>query len=360
MSNNFCKFLSNQVRIEYGQLRPCCWFKESVDLYDSTAASTYLQRLENITSWSDTNGNCNECYSRESKGLYSPRLESFEIQRFKQVHDNTKISIEIQIDKDCNAACLICGPWNSTTWEKYNLNENRSTYSITHVKNDTSRFMNVIKSKIDFSSATSVLFLGGEPLKTKSHLEFLKLIKNPSQTTIKYITNCSYRPDEETLEVWSRFNQVIITASIDGIGEHFNYLRWPLQWHQVESNIMFFLSNPTSNIKMPRFSYTTTPLSIWYHDRYVSWAKTTFNNAETMFDRPWQPQGQTPMALSAIPELLQSAIKEKYGPGHEISRLLVPFDTTQYRTFMSYISQHDYRRQISWKTTFPEMAEYFK
>lgn len=361
MKNPFCNLLTNQIRIEYGQLKPCCWFKESVDINDTVAIKQFLKKIESIDSWEATEGNCEECQQRESKNTFSPRLESLGSFRLNSTPENSKLSIEIQIDRDCNGACLICGPWNSTTWEKYdNKIRNIPIKNVSDVKTETSQLINSVKNIANFDSVQRVLFLGGEPFKTKSHLEFLKLISNPNQTVLKYTTNGSYRVDDEVLEVWSKFKHIQIQFSIDGIGEHFNYLRWPLPWHQVESNIEFFNSKPLPNIGISLFSYTTTPLSLFYHDRYDAWARSTFTDGEKMFSKPWQPRGNSPMDLSAIPPYLQHIIREKYGPDHRISKLLLPFDRGNYLRFISYVNYHDQHRQLEWRKIFPEVQEYFR
>lgn len=361
MSNNFCKLLSNQIRIEYGQLRPCCWFRDSVDITDTHGVQQFLSKIEKIDSYEAAEGNCSECQYRETNGLHLPRTQSLQSYILGDATNNTKLSIEIQIDKDCNGACLICGPWNSTTWEKYeNKTQKISTQKISNFKLETSNFVSDLSKRIDFSSAKSVLFLGGEPLRTNSHLAFLKLIKNPAGTQIKYTTNGSYYPDDETLETWSKFKQVQIQFSIDGIGEHFDYLRWPLQWSQVENNIKLLKNKPLPNIEITRFSYTTTPFSLYYHDRYVDWASTIFGDGEFMFSKMWQPRGHTPMALSAIPPLLQKEIKTRYGENHQATNILEKFNGLSYRRFMSYITEHDQHRQLNWRNTFPEIAKFFR
>ena len=210
----------------------------------------------------------------------------------------------------------------------------------------------------------SILFLGGEPLRTDSHIRLLENIEHPKKASLRYTTNGSYRPDERTLEAWSKFKEVKLQFSIDGIGEHFNYLRWPLQWHQVESNLQYILDLKNSNVTLTPFSYTTTPLSLSYHDQYEDWAKKFFANSNInigeMFERPWQPRGETPMGLAAVPPKLQQRIKEKYGDAHAISRLLEPFTAKQYLSFMNYIRIHDKHRQTNWRNVFPEMQEFYR
>lgn len=356
MANNFCRYLTNQIRIEYGEMKPCCWFKDSAAITDDVAVKKFQEKLKNINSWATADNSCSECARREFNGSFSPRKESLQHPSFQNAEDKI-VKVEIQIDKDCNGACLICGPWNSTTWEKYDLNikgipvkEHRGS------KEATSKYIQQLHDAIDFSAAQQILFLGGEPLRTDTHLEFLNRIPHPENIEIRYTTNGSYFPDERTLEVWARFRKVNLQFSIDGIDDHFNYLRWPLRWDQVVNNIKR-IKNLQNNIVISTFSYTTTPLSIFYHDRYVAWSMQEFGC--DMFTKPWQPRGNTELNLSAIPPALATAIKEKYGSNHEISKLLVPYNPIQHQTMLEYIEFHDQHRKLSWRETFPEVVEYF-
>ena len=140
-------------------------------------------------------------------------------------------------------------------------------------------------------------------------------------------------------------------------------MRWPLQWHQVESNLRFLMKLTESNIKISPFSYTTTPFSLYYQDTYEAWAHDFFKDSlidpAPMFAKPWQPRS-TPMELSAIPQALAEAITNKYGAEHSITKMLVPFDTIKNRQFMQYINYHDQHRHQDWRQVFPEMVKYFQ
>lgn len=358
MTTNFCNFLTAQLRVEYGKMAPCCWFNESdrrkIDSKESVIE--FVKNLNDITDWESSRGACNFCKNQETRGLFSPRKNSFIT---TQLSENSKVqTLELQLDRDCNAACLICGPWNSTTWEKYDFKI--KNIPVTHYKEDKTVTLNYIQQvidSVDFSELQTILFLGGEPLRTETHLEFLNLIPIPENVTVKYTTNGSYFPDPNTLETWKKFKKIIIQFSIDGIDDHFNYLRWPLQWSQVTDNLLR-LSELNSNIHLSaRFSYTVTALNIFYHDRYVEWSENNFG--VDMFCRPWAARNSK-LDLSAIPADFADIIREKYGHDHEISKLLVPYNPAKHREMLKYLEYHDQHRKRNWRHTFPEVAEYLQ
>lgn len=373
MPNNFCRFLTNQVRIEYGYMKPCCWFRDSdkVPIDNEAHVKFFRDRLSAIASFEDADGACDECANREKAGSFSPRLESLSLPEFADDQGTDVTKLEIQIDRDCNGACLICGPWNSSTWEKYKakteakingtpIQEVTDTYSATQEQ------IKKLRRIISLDQARSVLFLGGEPLRNDHHMTLLKDVAHPELMVLNYTTNGSCRPDPELLEFWKQFKKVTITFSIDGVGEHFDYLRWPLQWHQVESNIRYLFEYNQANVTIVRASYTTTPLSLYYHDRYQAafeqFAESVGHvdrRVNPWFERPWQPRGKTPMALSAVPPALAELIRERYGPDHSITKLLEPFDPAKHEEFKRYIAWHDSHRNTSWQETFPEMIPFY-
>ena len=370
MSNNFCRYLSNQVRIEYGFMKPCCWFRDDykISIDNEDDVRDFRKTLSAITSWEDTKDACSECHVRENLGLHSPRLESLVSPAFRNVVDDSIVKLEIQIDRDCNAACLICGPWNSSTWEKYNSKiGTRLGFEPIELKDtDADTLIQIAKLKkiLSLDQTNDIRFLGGEPLRNDHHVSLLSEVAHPENITLNYTTNGSYRPSVELLNFWRRFKRVNLTFSIDGVGEHFNYLRWPLQWHQIESNIEYIVKYGQENIYLTKGSYTVTPFSLYYHDQYVE-AQQQFvtrigQKLNPWFETPWEPRGRTPMALGAVPLKLAKIIADKYGPDHSITKLLVPFSPAKHEEFKQYIAIHDCNRQTNWQKTFPEMIEFYK
>jgi hypothetical protein len=78
-----------------------------------------------------------------------------------------------------------------------------------------------------------------------------------------------------------------------------------------------------------------------------------------MFERPWQPRGNTEMQLNAIPPTLADAIRSKYGADHSVTKLLETYSTAKNTEFKKYINFHDQHRGTNWRQVFPEMVKYF-
>lgn len=366
--SNFCQYLTNQMRFEYGRVRACCWIKRTADSANPQEVSEYQQWMHDIDDWVPE---CEFCYHRESKGMHSPRLESF-----NKINSNDRpgkcVNLELQIDQECNGACLICGPHNSTTWSKYNPDFKSKKIDFFKInETNVKKYIRQVKSYVKFDFLKRVLFLGGEPLRTTTHLEIIKEIeqvRSLKDIALSYTTNGSVMPNAETIELWKKFKVVNLNLSIDAVGEHFNYLRWPLQWHQVESNLKQLLNLPDLKVKFT-CSYTLTPFNIFYHDQYVNWAKTFFSgvdkdiiNPDTFFSKPFSAFGV--MTTAATPGPLQEIIRSKYNQtvlnGHSVSKCLIDYDHTAFINFMNYVEYHDRHRNLNWRKTFPEIEQYFR
>ena len=359
----FCNFLSNQYHFTYDIVKPCCWIKNlpttSASILNPEGIADQVQRLSNINDWIPE---CEYCHNLEKNGATSPRLNSLKEEIFSDIDEpGAPIKIEVQIDEDCNGACLMCGPHASTTWEQYILKTTKDTkpffkYNIP-VGN---RFLSV-KNTIKWDSVKQIHFFGGEPMKTDTHVRILKLVTRPENVNLEYVTNGSILPDAETFEIWKKFKSVKINVSIDGIDEHFNYLRWPLQWKTVKSNLLEYANLDPNKFKIDT-SFVATPFNILYQDRYMSWAtdflKDTNLKNNKLFNYPWPVMGV--INLSCVPPSLADEVALKYGYNSRIYQLIKPFDTKKFKEFMDYIEYHDGHRDNSWRDTFPEVVHHFK
>jgi hypothetical protein len=368
MTQNFCRYLTNQYRFVYGVLQPCCWYTKTQDLAVSPEAiEAYKQELYAIKDWVPE---CGFCKEREEKGMHSPRLDANREQSINWV-DGEGVNLEFQIDKDCNGACLICGSWNSTTWEQYTTQTiNKKVFTIKTNEDNVETWLKQIRETVSFDKVKRITFLGGEPLRTDTHFRILsevKQVQDLSKVSVTYITNGSAKPTLEQLKVWAELKNIHLHFSLDAIGEHFNYLRWPLQWSQVEKNLRYIIDLNLPNLSITG-SYTLTPFNIFYHDRYDGWAteffKDTPHNSKNIFRQPFMANGV--MSLSALPPVLAMIVRKKYATvassdnDHTVDKCIPNYTKTSYDEFMKHIEYHDKHRKLAWREVFPEIEKYFK
>ena len=369
-TEDFCLFLKHQTRFNLGRIEPCCWFSRKTNAYDPIEIKDYRNRIAEIDGWVDE---CNHCWHLESRNTDSPRLIAARDPGMLGITDTTGprdiTALEIQVDSECNAACIQCGSYSSTTWQKYQstktINKQEFNKQITlNNQYSTGQHIEMIKQSVDFSKLTQLSFLGGEPLINDNHVHLIKEIakyKSLATVSLRYTTNGSQLLTDEIIDLWRQVKSVNLLISIDGIDEHFNYHRWPLQWHQVENNIKFFRDLDLPNLKLG-ISSTVTPFNIFYYDRYLQWQEEFFKNNKSKlrggFVYAHAAQG-TQVNMYSIPPRLSEQIKIKYKDFSWLVSKIETFDVNQYNNFMGYIYFHDQKRGLNWQEVFPEIVEYF-
>jgi sulfatase maturation enzyme AslB (radical SAM superfamily) len=361
----FCKFLANTYHFSYDNVKPCCWIKHTPDTQINILDPDIKGKLENIRQVNNWIPECSYCHELEDAGTTSPRTDANRESIFRPddiIGDAVKV--ELQLDDDCNAACLMCGTWNSTTWQQYETKTIKSKSPSYRWKTTIDERIAAVNNTINFNKTKEIHFFGGEPFKGDTQLKILQMIDHPEKIKLVYISNGSIFPCDDTLELWKKFDKVHIGVSIDGVGEQFNYLRWPLQWHQVENNLVKYIKLSHRNVTL-NSSFTANPFNIFYIDKYTEWAeefadkyKTNKTDLPSWFAKP-QPVMGDHMDMSAIPPKLQKIIKSKYGEFGRAAKIMNKFDIEKCLHMLNYTRFHDKRRKMQWQEIFPEIVEYF-
>jgi organic radical activating enzyme len=362
MSNNFCRLLSNgyKINVVVDQLlwSPCCFYSKKTPLSDKESFQKALKYSSSATGWLPE---CATCRQMEANGAIIPREDS-----------NTKVpgnfdpgvcvALEISFDTECNAACLSCGGYFSSTWRKYDYKHKIHDYGPNI--NYADKLLQELIQQVDLSQVRDIFILGGEPFYTDTHIKLLKhlIATHPcvDQISLRYSSNGSVIPSEEAQELWTNFKQVIVSLSIDGIENKFNYLRWPLKWHRVERTIEYLLKNTT--VKMA-VNAVISPLNILRFDEVKTWAQNIIpNNRLSAFSknpiRTGRAQGIIDLNVATV-ELRQAAI-DQYGPDHKISKILDNLEFNHdHKPMFDYVNQHDQLRRLDWRKTFPEIVKYY-
>jgi len=218
-----------------GRVYPCCRFKFPVgntsgDL-DSILNSDAYNKLRDKSLNNEKIAGCEKCYYEESIGHKSLREE------FNEKYNTDAVGLEyleIGIDNLCNLVCDGCNSEFSTSWRAKEIREQGSAKH---------EYMTIDTITSIPDTVTKILFLGGEPLITKRHLEILKLVKDPSKVEIVYNTNAMYMPDIEVESMWSNFKRVRFIVSIDGVEEVAETVRGGTVWSQVKEFVHYAVTN---------------------------------------------------------------------------------------------------------------------
>lgn len=359
MPNSTCRLLSNGYKFDTRNdnelyYLPCCSFNGGnlAVLSDEQEHIKYRAKLNSIDS--QTYPGCEPCnFLNNEIKRKTWRDHSFEI-----VPDDAELGdasyVEIQIDRTCNGGCIICGPWYSSYW----VNEEKKIPIQTQTRRE---YVDQILSIIDIQKTRKINFLGGEPFLTTTDTEILEKIRDPSQVELQYTTNGSIFPGNDRIKRWKEFKSVMINFSIDAIGTKFEYIRYPLNWATVEENVIRLRNILPESIAKFKINHTVNIFNLYYLDEFEHWYNTVFNSNKFLNNRvipyTFSPANGV-LSPHAVPQKLYDLMAKKYSSD---SRSMKVITTTRFSSVpvLNYINRLDQRRNLDWRTVFPDIKDIF-
>lgn len=217
---------------------------------------------------------CKLCWDEEDNGIGSRRQWTNDI--FNDLFERAVINTsddgtihhkdfpiehwDLRFGNKCNLACRSCGPGDSDLWYKdfvaMNERDTFHTRGVGEVKIDIDDKgkASIKDSPFEWFNKGDLLstvqkslheikrfyFTGGEPTVNLTHRKLLQYaIDNnyAKNITLDYNTNMAGVP-KAIFEQWKHFKQVNLGMSIDGIYEHFEYIRYPGKWPTAHRNML--------------------------------------------------------------------------------------------------------------------------
>jgi hypothetical protein len=263
--NTFCVLPWFSREINNKQTVACCLLPKNHDI--ELIKTDLLDGIRNPA--------CSACWDLEDKGKASRRQIENTFLDYKLDRDisliqndcktnNYNINLyQITTSNLCNQACVSCSSNFSTKWSEIDRNLGNIP-----IKNFTS---NVDSFDIDFYTAKRITLLGGEPLFDSTSFSILKKLIDSDNTNcfVSFVTNGSINLSAQQLDLLSKFSDLNICVSIDGIGPVFEYMRWPGKWKTLTKN----LDQYRTVAKEVSVSYTISSLNALYYDQTVDWFK---------------------------------------------------------------------------------------
>jgi len=149
--------------------------------------------------------------------------------------------LDIRFSNVCNLRCRTCDPTQSSAWaaDARALGLPVADDSIIKAYGDWDKLWRQLQPLLT-DELQDIFFLGGEPVIMEEHyrvLDFL-IARKLTDVRLTYMTNFSTLrfPGRDVMDLWSRFSDVRVTASLDGSGRRGEYLRKGLSWEAVAAN----------------------------------------------------------------------------------------------------------------------------
>ena len=354
-----------------GKILPCCKYRPAptdpafnIQTHSLTeyARSAFLQEIKQDFLNDQWPGGCVRCKVEEQNNILSKRQLDHERwqEHYAQYDLNSDqwLTATIAFGNTCNLKCITCGSHSSSRWQE----EYREIYGqdFQHVKFYRNDFVD------DFvSQAPGIIHLdipGGEPF-LSGVPEQKKLLKHYIDTgraadiTLHYVTNATIFPDQDWWQLWSHFREIDMQLSIDGIGDRYEYIRYPAVWTNTEQTVHTYVQQEQSipNLRLS-VSHTVSAYNIFYLDEFFTWCR------GVGLPRPWLGRVHAPSHMQPevwpnkqliVDQLMQSA----HDDVQNWARLIKNVDhSDQFNEFCRRLHQHDQYRGLDFARTFPEMA----
>ena len=249
MNNNYCSapWTSRFVHTD-GTITPCCFIRK-IDI-NSLKQSFDLNQKHTA---------CEYCWHLEEKSLHSPRYDFLH----QNAHGKEVTSLSINLGNYCNAECIMCNGNTSSSRNNWARQYNKKEFKLHTIQ---------VAETVDISvypNLEIISLIGGEPAIHPSTIKILDdiiSIGKHKELTISLNTNAS-RLDDKLIERLIQFKEILVTLSIDGAGDSFEYQRRPLKWSKVKPIAEQWMTVSQSII----INYVVSAVSIWGFNEFVEW-----------------------------------------------------------------------------------------
>ncbi|MCB0378542.1 MAG: twitch domain-containing radical SAM protein [Bdellovibrionales bacterium] len=398
-SQSFCLIpFMHAATLTDGETPLCCVAEggSGVNLNQKTLAdywnSPYLKKVRKKMMEGQPIKECRRCYEEEKNGYRSHRVIEHGAWKDKVGSEYLSkliakmdpegampegiLSVDLRLGNTCNLQCVMCQPRDSSKWKglasqilqdlrdralvsewKYKNNikvENFEWYRNESFWQDLKSFLPTLRE---------LIIGGGEPMLIKEHLEFIKYCVESGEAShihLRYHTNFTVFP-EEMIPYWEQFERVEFFASVDGMGEVANYVRYPSVWSTVEKNLEK-VDALGENIWL-RLLISVHALNIHHLPDFLHWIKSKNFKKEQMFQ---QNQGKRALQFFANPGLVHwpQYLNPKVLP--DSYKRVVTDKWEQAKSefsgedFDKYDGIHQFMNSEDWSERLPQMKQYLK
>lgn len=233
-------------------LTPCCLyeFSDSQTNINEYWNSDEIIRLRKDMQENKRPAGCNKCWKHEDQGVESLRqsINKGRLKQFQHILSETVLTqspsqIKYTPGTECNLSCRMCLPNFSSRVEKL--------YDIIGIPYENQKDNLLNNFEYIIQNKQNIRFLdisGGEPFyhkKTKQLL--LNLIESGDNKHITlFVTTNATRIDPDTVKLLKKFEDVVLSISLDGVGKVHEYIRPGCNWEQLENNIKLLKRNKIS------------------------------------------------------------------------------------------------------------------
>ena len=195
---------------------------------------------------------CHRCYEMERSGFWSMRQrKAIDLERHRGRERLTAPDgmlprlpvsfLDIRFSNVCNLRCRICDPLQSSAWmgDARELGLPVEGVSIFKPYDDWDSFWLQLQPLLE-EGLEEIVFAGGEPFIMEEHYRILDFLISRGLTDVRLTYNTNFSTlrfqGRDVIDLWPRFRDVKVLASLDGSSRRGEYLRKGLNWDAVVAN----------------------------------------------------------------------------------------------------------------------------
>ena len=219
-------------------------------------------------------------------------------------------------------------------------------------------------SNLDLSNLRMLVFCGGETLLGQEYWDVAKWFADTVPNAKENLTMCFQTNGTQTISpknysTIEKCHLVKLHVSIDGVGDKFEYQRWPASWNQVTENLIELRENLPSNV-MFLVEETISIFNLAYLGELDNWV-----NANYTTNREGDPIVHTKHFVNGMYDIRNYLTQEYVDAmsGTEYENLIDANWQEQpdkIRAMIAEINKFDAYRNQDWRKTFPEVAEFYR
>jgi len=286
MTDLYCSMIHGGLNLNFKSktvlVQNCCLRRDlspisvDQDIWNNPA----LVPLRDINKQNIWDPGCSNCRQLEAMSYDSFRTGMNKgLQMYGQSNLTGPARIDLMFDISCNLACRICGVDNSTYWQRHLKDHGQWNQPIS-TPGKKSQVIDAL-SKLDLSNLRQLVFCGGETLLGQEYWDVARWLADhmpnaDRQLTLCFQTNGTQYIHAKNFDTIKKFHLVKLHISLDGVGDKFEYQRWPANWNQVSNNILNLRETLPSNV-MFVVEETISIFNLLYQQELDTWVDTNFN-----------------------------------------------------------------------------------